>query len=355
MSGNNLPPRGTGRASAHHGEILQGAFHDDAGRLRRALVTLRNPHCESQAIFYLHITCEGVSYPSEMSKAYRAAAFAMANFATGPPTATDGYIEINSTVPRGIGMGSSTADVTAVIRAVADFYDARPSADEIGRLAVRAEGASDPLMIDNRVVLFAQRDGVVLETLGRSLPEMVVVGCNADPGVSGIDTVALRLAAYTSDDIETFRFLRAELRAAVNTGDVARLGQVATVSALISQRFLPKAALEFLLDVCRSCGGCGLQVAHSGTVAGVIFDPRRPEVRKGVEHCIARLEKAGLPLTSIIGPVPDVSPPGVPPACAAPAHSTMKLRVGLPGAELRSGSTRLAPESAPGSLPAGFR
>ena len=62
----------------------------------------------------------------------------------------------------------------------------------------------------------------------------------------------------------------------------------------------PNPALEFLLDACRSSDGCGVQVAHSGTVAGVIFDPRRPRADASAERCADRLEKAGLELTGVI-------------------------------------------------------
>jgi uncharacterized protein involved in propanediol utilization len=303
MSDSKRLTPGTGFAPAHHGEILQGVFPDSQGQLRRALVTLQFPERESRATFYPHPLLNDISFPPGMTKACRAALFSMARFATERSPVTGGRIEISSTVPRGIGMGSSTADVTAVIRAVADFHGATPTAEEISTVAVRAEGASDPIMIDDRVVLFAQREGVVLETLGRGLPQMIVVGCDADPGTGGIDTMALAPAAYPAADIEAFRLLRAELRAAVVTGDVARVGRVATASALISQRFLPKAALDYLMDACRTCGGCGIQVAHSGTVAGVIFDPRRQGVAQSVERCMARIDKARLPLTGVIGPL----------------------------------------------------
>jgi hypothetical protein len=42
---------GEGFGPAHHGELLQGMFTDDSGRLRRALVTLPHPHRGSRAIF----------------------------------------------------------------------------------------------------------------------------------------------------------------------------------------------------------------------------------------------------------------------------------------------------------------
>jgi uncharacterized protein involved in propanediol utilization len=302
--------QGVGFASAHHGEILQGVFYDDKGKLRRGLVTLRFVELGSRATFYPYSMWTEIVSPPGMLKARRAASLAMEELATDHSPVIGGYMDISSNVPRGMGMGSSTADVTAAIRAIADFHGVTPSADKISKIAVRAEWASDPIMIDDEAVLFAQREGVVLETFGHRLPGMIVVGCNADPGVACIDTLALTPAMYNVSDIEHFSFLRAELRVAVVNGDVARLGMVATCSALISQRFLPKPALEFLLDVCRSCGGCGVQVAHSGTVAGVIFDSRDHRVAASVERCIRQIEKAGLPLTGVIGhrgAVPDAS------------------------------------------------
>jgi len=303
--------QGVGFASAHHGEILQGVFYDDKGKLRRGLVTLGFAERGSHATFYPYAMRTDIVSSPGMLKACRAASLAMEELATDHSPVIGGHIDISSNVPRGMGMGSSTADVTAAIRAIADFHGVTPSAEKISKIAVRAERACDPIMIDDEAVLFAQREGVVLETFGHGLPRMIVVGCNADPGIACIDTLALTPAMYTGADVEHFSFLRAELRVAVVNGDVARLGMVATGSALISQRFLPKPALEFLLDVCRSCGGCGVQVAHSGTVAGVIFDSRDHRVTTSVEHCIRRIEKAGLPLTGVIGhrgAVPDADP-----------------------------------------------
>jgi uncharacterized protein involved in propanediol utilization len=304
-------PQGVGFASAHHGEILQGVFYDDEGKLRRGLVTLRFAERGSRATFYPYAMWTEIVSSPEMLKARRAASLAMEELATDHSPAVGGYMEISSDVPRGMGMGSSTADVTAAIRAIADFHGVTPSAEKISKIAVRAEWASDPIMIDDEAVLFAQREGVVLETFGHRLPDMIVVGCNADPGATRIDTLALTPAMYSASDIEHFSFLRTELRVAVGNGDVARLGMVATCSALISERFLPKPALEFLLDVSRSCGGYGVQVAHSGTVAGVIFDSRDHRVTTSVERCMSQIEKAGLALTGVIGnrgAVPDASP-----------------------------------------------
>ncbi|MGH3854275.1 MAG: GHMP kinase, partial [Pseudonocardiaceae bacterium] len=99
------------------------------------------------------------------------------------------------------------------------------------------------------------------------------------------------------------------LRLAVTAWDVPLLARVATVSARINQRFLFKPGMDFLLAVCREEGGCGVQVAHSGTVAGVIFDPSRPGAVDAVARCVRRIEDHGLPTTNVIGA--DLLPEGL--------------------------------------------
>jgi uncharacterized protein involved in propanediol utilization len=298
---------GVGYAQAHHGELLQGVFADESGRLRRALVTLPQPERGSRAVFYPSHHHWGVVGTPELTKVRRAALLALREFSSRPASAKGGQIEITSDVPRGIGMGSSTSDVTATIRAVADYYGVSLSREEVGRLAVLAECASDSIMIDDRVVLFAHRDGEVLETLGHRLPPMIVVGCDTDPG-GHVDTLSFAPADYDDREVGSFQVLRAALRRAVATEDVGLLGRVATASARINQRFLPKAPLEDLLSLCRAHDGCGIQVAHSGTVAGLIFDARRPGVGEAVRGSVSRIEEMGLVVTTMIGAEPGPAP-----------------------------------------------
>jgi uncharacterized protein involved in propanediol utilization len=290
---------GIGHAPAHHGELLQGVFADEDGRPRRALVTLPQPELRSRAIFHPSHHHWGVVGTPELEKVRRAAARALREFGARPAAAKGGWIEISSDVPRGIGMGSSTADVTAAIRAVADYHGVALSVEQVARLAVSAECASDSVMIDRRVVLFAHRDGVVLESLGDQLPPMTVLGCDTDPTGAGVDTLALRPAEYDARELVVLEALRAALRHAVATGDVALLAEASTESARLNQRFLAK-PLEQRLELGDGCGALGIQVAHSGTVAGLIFDPRLPDTESNVAAARAGLADLGLPETTVI-------------------------------------------------------
>jgi uncharacterized protein involved in propanediol utilization len=323
---------GVGHACAHHGELMQGMFTDRAGQLRRGLVTLAQPDRVSQAVFEPSERHWGIVGTPELIKVRRAALLTLQEFSTHPSRAKGGQIAITSAVPRGIGMGSSTADVTATIRAVADYHRVTLSREEEARLAVLAECASDSIMIDDRVVLFAHREGEVLETLGHRLPPMIVIGCAADPGVE-VDTLAFTPADYDEQEIGAFQAMRGALRRAIATEDVTLLGRVATASARINQRYLPKPWLDRLIGLCRSHGGCGVQVAHSGTVAGLIFDARAPGAAQAAHACLSQIEDWGLPVTATMGlppaPAPRATaarpravPPATSPSPAAAARVT---------------------------------
>lgn len=299
---------GIGFAPAHHGELLQGMFLDDAGVPHRALVTLPQPALGTRAVFRPSYRHGGVLGPPELIKVRRAAILTLGQLPGYRTPAKGGQIEITSTVPRGVGMGSSTSDVTATIRAVADSHGHPLPKEEVARLAVLAECASDSVMIDDQVVLFAQREAVVLETFGQRLPPILVLGCDTAPEQE-VDTLRLTPAPYDSAEIAQFGVLRAAMRRAVATSDVPLLGRVATASARINQRYLAKPQLELLLRIALKHGGCGVQVAHSGTVAGLIFDARAEAVGERIGRCAEELTRTGLPLTGVVDPS-GVEPPG---------------------------------------------
>jgi uncharacterized protein involved in propanediol utilization len=296
---------GIGAATGHHGEVLQGVFPGSDGVQHRALVTLPLTDRESVASFRADAglgTGKVTVSPLGKEKARRAAELAVVHCASRAGfELVDGHLEVDSALESGLGMGASTCDVVAAIRAVAHCYGLRLSPAEIGSLSVLAEQASDSIMVDDRVVLFAHREGTVLETLGTELPPAVVVGCLAGAERT-VDTVALRPAEYDIDELDRFRVLLAALRRGIDGGDLGLVGRVATASARINQRFLEKPELETLIRVGEECGAAGVQVAHSGSVAGVLFDPTRPGMWSDVERCVSALTRAGITFTEIFNP-----------------------------------------------------
>ncbi|WP_327377924.1 GHMP kinase [Streptomyces sp. NBC_01216] len=293
-------PTGTGHAPGHHGEILQGVFLDGAGRRCAGLVTLPLPGPGTTARFVRRpgTPAEALDVlPADRAKAARAAALAVAACArrTGVEPC-GGELRLTGDLPVGLGLGSSTSDVIAAVRAVADSYGLRLAPGTVARLAVRAETACDPLMLDGRPCLFAQREGRVLEVLGPALPPLVVVGCVLGGGTP-VDTLSLpaRPPAQASDtEVRDCARLRARLRHAVATGDARLLGEVATASARRGQEVLGHPEFDVLTDLARAFGAVGVQLAHSGAVAGVLFAPA-PGMRPRLRACLRALDAHGIP------------------------------------------------------------
>ena len=181
-----------------------------------------------------------------------------------------GTLRIDSAIPVGFGFGSSTGDVVASILAVADCFGVRLSPKTVARLAVSAETASDLVMFAGEAVLFAQRDAVVIERFAGPLPSLHVLSVNTTPDAP-VDTLQSPPARYTSDEIDGFSTLRDQLRSAIRHRDVPLIGKVATASAAISQRHLPKPGFDRICAIADRCGGAGIQAAHSGTVIGLLL------------------------------------------------------------------------------------
>lgn len=264
---------GTGRAIAHHGELLQGVFPDESGRLHRGLVTLPFPRIASVVTFWPDDGKDIRTRPADRSKAARAATLTFQEL--GHPYA-HGCLTIETSIPVGCGYGSSTADVIAAIRAATAATGAELHRSLVCRLAVAAETASDAVVFEEQAVLFAHREGRVLEYFPGDYPPLHVVGF-ASRDDAPIDTVAFTPARYDSAEIESFRVLRGLFRRAIHEQDADLLGHVATASARINQRYLPKRHFDVLLQISRDAGACGIQVAHSGNLMGVLIDVKEPD------------------------------------------------------------------------------
>ncbi|MET9887358.1 GHMP kinase [Streptomyces sp. NPDC006430] len=286
---------------------MQGVFRDAAGQRCAGLVTLPMAGLGSRATFVRdqNAAAEQLAVlPTDRTKARRAAALAVEECARQRrEPSCGGVLRLTGDVPVGLGMGSSTSDVIAAIRAVAGSYGLSLGPATVARLAVRAELACDPLMLDDRPVLFAQREGRVLEVLGPALPDLVIVGC-ALGGGAPVDTLSLPVRVHDDHDVRAYERLRTLLRRAVATGDAVLLGEVATASAWRGQQILCHPEFETLAEISRRVGATGVQMAHSGAVAGLIFDPAAPGLEHRVRTCVRALDSNGIPATRIFTTFP---------------------------------------------------
>ena len=280
----------------HHGELIQGGWRQD-GRVLPCLVTLPRNDLVSTCRLELFEAEALEIVPHSKGKALRAARIALSRF--GLPRAT-GRLTLVSQVETGLGLGSSTADVVAAIRACAAAFGVALRPEEIAAIAVEAELAVDPLMFDIPALLFAPRSGEVLEDWGDWYPNFVVFGCNlADAGTS-IDTLSLS-PHYTDGEADRFEEIVGEAREGFSRRDPALIAAAATRSAILNQSRVPLARFDALHRLARDRGALGVQVAHSGVVGGVLLDPKDPELEGKIASLAAgwkRLDGGGFDLFS---------------------------------------------------------
>ncbi|MGW5317072.1 GHMP family kinase ATP-binding protein [Nocardia thailandica] len=258
---------GVGAAFGSCGELLQGVT---AGAGRHFLVTLPIRR-GAVAVFEPDPTRDEVTVlPAHKTKSRAVATAVLA--ATARPGG--GTLTVHGDLPEGKGLASSTADLVATARAVADAAGTRLSAPGI-EAVLRAVEPSDGVMYPGAVA-FYHREVRLLAALGDLPPLTVVTG---DEGGS-VDTVAFDrhrppVSAATADE---YSALLAALSTAVARRDTATIGAVATRSARLSTPLRARPHLEDTIAAAERLGALGVVVAHSGTTTGILLDERDPDL-----------------------------------------------------------------------------
>jgi uncharacterized protein involved in propanediol utilization len=280
---------GHGVCGAHHGELFQGQIVDQAGVQRRCLVSLPCNQLYSKVLFRPNLTGTIEVAPAHKTRAKRTAELILAYLNL---SFIGGRLEIDSNIVEGKGNGSSTADCVAVGRAVVSAIGWTLTETELARLVVQAETASDSVMF-GRAVLFAQRDGVVVEDYARSLPNMEVLGIDTDQN-GAIDTLLYPPAVYSWREIQSFETIISALRRSILLQDVELLGRVATASAIINETFLPKPMFQEILCLVKKVGALGIAAAHSGTILGILLDPHDALLARKIEFLKKKLAELNI-------------------------------------------------------------
>ena len=230
--------------------------------------------------------------PPHKQKAQKAVQLVLSHL--GAPSVR-GVLTITSNIPEGKGCGSSTADCVAAGMAAANALGLRLSEEEIARLVVRAEIASDNLMF-RHAVLFAHREGIVLEDYARELPKLEVLGIDTAQDEI-INTLECPPAVYSQEQIRVFHSLTDMLKRAIHNNDIGLLGEVATASASINDAFLPKPLFSQIRALAESAGAVGVAVAHSGTVLSILLNPDDSLLEQHIDQIMEGL--AGLGISGI--------------------------------------------------------
>ncbi|MEV6808885.1 kinase [Streptomyces sp. NPDC051132] len=274
---------GISTASGTFGELLQGVLPQGNGDF---LVTLPIARWARATFHGVPGTDELVVRPAHKRKALGLAS----TITRASATPMGGALTIESTLPEGKGLASSSADLVATARAVANALGEPMPPRRIESLLARIE-PTDGVLYPGIVAFYHRR--VALHSRLGSLPSMTVV--SVDEG-GEIDTIAFNRIPkpFSAADRAEYARLLERMATAVARGDLAEVGAVATRSALMNQVLRPKRTLEVMTGICRQVGGLGVVVGHSGTCLGVLLDTSDPSYpRRLVEAASACSEHVG--------------------------------------------------------------
>ncbi|MEZ6037691.1 MAG: hypothetical protein R3F29_09435 [Planctomycetota bacterium] len=283
-----VSPAGVAIASSgcHVGEVLQGVV---AGERCLASFTFDAPR--TIAMFEPNDSGIVSVHPGSKRKSARAAEEVLARF--GPP-GRGGRLGVFGSLHEGIGLGSSSSEIDASSIATASAVGVTLDAQQRAEIMLTVDGATDPLMLPDHALLYAHRRAATIHDYGR-WPSLEVIVVDTAAGTGGVDTATFSLPDYTESELRAFGMLESLLGHAIADGDVELLGTVATSSARINQRFLPKPRFEELVDIGKDHSAAGLVAAHTGTAVGWIFPRIHGRTVGDVAGLLSRLEALDLP------------------------------------------------------------
>lgn len=197
---------------------------------------------------------------------------------------TNYKINLESDLLQGKGMASSSADISSVVKAVGLINGVNLTAEEIAEIAIKIE-PTDGVFFDG-IVAFDHRKGEKLKFIGKALPISIGI---FDFGGS-VDTInfnkRIDLEILNSNKEKYVKEAYSKLLQGFKTKDLRMIGEATTISALANQEILYKENLEKIIDIVKKNEGLGVNIAHSGTLVGVLFDSQQ---KKYLNECINEL------------------------------------------------------------------
>jgi L-threonine kinase len=188
-------------------------------------------------------------------------------------------VEVRSDIPRGKGLASSTADISAALAAVLRSSEVRASPQVFARLLTEVE-PSDCTHFGG-IAHVNHLTGDLFETMPAPADlRVLVVDCGGEVDTLSFDRDKAR-AIYRKGRTRIADAL-ALLKRGLHTRRDDEVAQAATASARISQDILFKPQFDALLAVALEAGALGVNCAHSGSVLGVLY--------RGRDHFRERLQ-----------------------------------------------------------------
>lgn len=180
-----------------------------------------------------------------------------------------GKIRINSSIPAGKGMASSTADISGVIISTALSLNETINEEETAKIALSIE-PSDGVMFKG-ICMFDHKFGKIHEYLG-NIPENKILILDLGGTVDTLEFNNKDFLSILKENEDKINKAVKILKNGILEKDLQRVCEASTASAILNQKILYKQNLPKIINFSLNNGALGINIAHSGTVIGIIFN-----------------------------------------------------------------------------------
>lgn len=189
-----------------------------------------------------------------------------------------GQIRVESELMTSKGMASSTADITAAILATAVALGEEITLEAIGELALSIE-PTDGLFYEG-IALFDHVNGHFAKSLGQ-ISEIGIVMLDLGGKIN-------TLQFNNRTDLEKLNRVNEPVtkqalnlvKNGIKQNDLQLIGKGSTLSSKVNQKILNKQYFDKLLQFTKCQGILGLNVAHSGSLIGILYNLEQVEAEE---------------------------------------------------------------------------
>lgn len=179
-------------------------------------------------------------------------------------------IDIKSEIPISKGMASSTADIGATIKATLNLIGKDLDEYDISKLATKIEPTDSIYIKENTI--FNPLDAYVVKKLGCfNSGKVLILEPNDILSTRNIRKKEnyIKLKKQNKYIIEyAFRLLEQGIK----KNDLSLIGQACNISSVANENIYKKKYLSEIMDISKEYGACGVNIAHSGTVIGILLE-----------------------------------------------------------------------------------
>ncbi len=179
-------------------------------------------------------------------------------------------IEINTQIPIGKGMASSTADIGATIKATLELIGRDLDEYEISKLATKIEPTDSIYIRENTI--FNPLTGQVIKSLGCLEKGKVLI---LEPD-STLNTKLIRQKSnYNELKLNNKGVIKEAfklLEEGIKKNDLKIVGDACNLSSIANENIHKKEHLKKIIEISKEYGAYGVNIAHSGTVIGILLE-----------------------------------------------------------------------------------